>query len=94
MTDKKDFRSTKLDDNAVANRLAYFLWSSLPDQELLKAAATGRLKTRDDLLREAKRMLADPKTAQLVRNFGGQWLSVREYGSVQPAAEYKNYESK
>ena len=38
------------------------------------------------------RMLADPKSDQLVRNFSGQWLSVRDYGSMQPAAEYRNYD--
>ena len=42
---------------------------------------------------QVKRMLADPKAEQLVHNFAGQWLSVRDYGSVQPAAEYKDYDS-
>jgi mono/diheme cytochrome c family protein len=81
-----------LTDYERASRLSYFLWSTMPDDELLGLAAGGKLRDAAVVAAQVRRMLADPKSDQLVRNFGGQWLSVREYGSVQPAAEYKNYD--
>ncbi len=79
-----------LTDHERATRLSYFLWSTMPDDELFSLAAQGKLK--DAVPAQVKRMLADPKADQFVRNFAGQWLSVREYSSVQPAAEYKDYD--
>ena len=55
-------------------------------------AAAGKLHDPAVVAAQVKRMLADPKAEQLVQNFAGQWLSVRNYGSVQPAAEYKDYD--
>ena len=60
----------------------------MPDEELLTLAAAGKLRDPAAVAAQVKRMLADPKADQLVRNFAGQWLSVRDFGSVQPAAEY------
>ncbi len=81
-----------LNDYELASRLSYFLWSTMPDDELLALAAAGKLHDRAVVAGQVRRMLADPKSEQLVQNFGGQWLSVRDYGSVQPAAEYRDYD--
>ena len=81
-----------LNDDELASRLSYFLWSTMPDNELFDLAASGKLRDPGIADAQVRRMLADPKSDQLVRNFGGQWLSVREYDSVQPAAEYKDYD--
>jgi len=81
-----------LTDYELATRLSYFLWSTMPDEELFALAAAGKLREPAVAAGQVKRMLADPKAEQLVRNFAGQWLSVRDYGSVQPAADYKNYD--
>lgn len=83
----------KLNDYELASRLSYYLWSTMPDDALFAAAAAGNLHEPLVLTAQVSRMLADPKAEQFVRNFGGQWLSVREYGSVQPAAEYRDYDS-
>jgi len=82
----------KLNDYELASRLSYYLWSTMPDESLFAAAAAGNLHEPKILSAQVSRMLADPKAEQFVRNFGGQWLSVREYGSVQPAAEYRDYD--
>jgi hypothetical protein len=81
-----------LTDYELASRLSYFLWSTMPDEELFRLAADGKLRDKKTLAAQVTRMLADPKAGQLVRNFAGQWLSVRDFGSVQPAAGYKNYD--
>ena len=65
-------------DYELASRLSYFLWSSMPDDELLASAASGKLRQRAVLDAQVKRMLADPKVGALVENFGGQWLGLRE----------------
>ncbi len=65
-----------LDDFALASRLSYFLWSSLPDDELLDLASTGRL--RDELSRQVRRLVKDPKSERFVENFVGQWLHTRQ----------------
>lgn len=76
----------------LASRLSYFLWSTMPDDELFGLAAAGKLREPGIVAAQVKRMLADPKAEQFVHNFAGQWLSVRDYGSVQPAAEYRDYD--
>src|SRR5690606_11953076 len=69
-------RSTELlDEHALATRLSYFLWVSLPDDELLALASAGQL--RANLLAQVDRMLADPKSQRLFRDFSGQWLRTR-----------------
>jgi hypothetical protein len=66
-----------LDEHGLASRLAYFLWSSMPDDELMRAADEGRLRRPDVLESEVRRMLKDPKSDALVENFAGQWLGLR-----------------
>uniref|UniRef100_UPI0025D0C5B6 DUF1587 domain-containing protein n=1 Tax=uncultured Phenylobacterium sp. TaxID=349273 RepID=UPI0025D0C5B6 len=65
----------RIDEFALASRLSYFLWSSLPDDELSQLASQGRLRRQLD--RQVRRMLADPKSRALVDNFAGQWLQLR-----------------
>ena len=69
----------------LASRLSYFLWSSMPDDELLALAARGQL--RRDLDAQVRRMLADPKSAAFVQNFTGQWLTTRKLAYVAPDPE-------
>ena len=71
----------------LASRLSYFLWSSMPDEELLRAAERGTLRRRNVLDAQVRRMLADPKAEALVKNFAGQWLETRRLESVQPDRE-------
>lgn len=78
---------------ALASRLSYFLWSTMPDDELLALAASGKINDKVVLAAQADRMLKDPRCSQFVRNFGGQWLGVREFGSIEPAKEYKDYDA-
>ena len=72
-----------LDGYELASRLSYFLWSTMPDDELFAAAAADKLSQTDDLKAQVARMLADPKAAAL-RNFGEQWLPVRSLADVRP----------
>jgi hypothetical protein len=67
---------------ALASRLSYFLWSSMPDEELLRLAGKGKL--RKNLDQQIQRMLQDPKAGALVENFAGQWLQLRLLGVVNP----------
>ncbi len=73
-----------LDDFQFASRLSYFLWSSMPDDELFQLALTHRLRDPDVLHTQIHRMLLDPKSRALVENFGGQWLQTRNLASIQP----------
>jgi len=76
-------------DVDLASRLSFFLWSSIPDDELLDVAIEGRLHDMDELRAQVRRMLADPKASALVENFAGQWLYLRELDRVQTeAAEF------
>jgi hypothetical protein len=74
----------RLGDIELASRLSFFLWSSIPDDELLNVAVQGKLKDPAVLDRQVKRMLADRKSDALVRNFAGQWLFLRNLQSSQP----------
>ncbi|MBK9171296.1 MAG: DUF1592 domain-containing protein [Bryobacterales bacterium] len=67
---------------ALASRLSYFLWNTMPDDELFRLA--GEKKLRANLEAQVRRLLADPKAAAFVENFGGQWLHLRNLESVQP----------
>ena len=67
----------RLSDLELASRLSFFLWSSIPDDELLDVAARGRLKEPGVLEQQVRRMLADPRANALVDNFAGQWLVLR-----------------
>lgn len=66
-----------VNDYELATRLSYFLWASLPDDELFQLAADGKLNALETLAAQARRMLVDPKSRALVENFGGQWLTLR-----------------
>ncbi|HQU43072.1 MAG TPA: DUF1592 domain-containing protein, partial [Pirellulales bacterium] len=79
-----DERPGKLDDYALASRLSYFLWSTMPDDELLAAAAEGKLSQPDRLRSLVERMLASPKARGLVENFLGQWLELRKIDATMP----------
>ena len=73
-----------LTDFELASRLSYFLWSSMPDDDLLRAAEQGKLRRPEVLTAQVRRMLQDPKIGRLVENFGGQWLQFRGLESHQP----------
>ena len=69
---------------AIASRLSYFLWSTMPDDRLARAADEGRLNQPAVLAAEVRRMLASPKSGALIENFIGQWLGLRILGRRQP----------
>jgi mono/diheme cytochrome c family protein len=71
-------------DYELASRLSYFLWSSMPDDELFRLAAQGTLHEPGTLEAQARRMLKDPKARALVENFAGQWLQLRNLKGVSP----------
>ncbi|MES1254358.1 MAG: DUF1592 domain-containing protein, partial [Acidobacteriota bacterium] len=73
-----------LNDLELASRLSFFLWSSIPDDRLVTAAAQGRLHVPAVLDREVRRMLLDPRADALVSNFAGQWLYLRNLKGVAP----------
>jgi mono/diheme cytochrome c family protein len=76
--------SAALDDFALASRLSYFLWSSMPDDELLTLAEKGKLREGDTLRQQVERMLRDPKAAAFTENFAGQWLGLRAIDATMP----------
>jgi mono/diheme cytochrome c family protein len=73
-----------LNDFELASRLSFFLWSSIPDDELLKLATDGRLKTPAVIEHQVRRMLADSRAEALVSNFAGQWLQLRNLRNSVP----------
>src|SRR5262249_48270516 len=75
----------RLSDLELASRLSFFLWSSLPDDQLIDAAAAGHLEDPGRLEREVRRMLQDPRSRALVDNFAGQWLQTRNLGAHNPS---------
>jgi mono/diheme cytochrome c family protein len=76
-----------LSPHELASRLSYFLWSSMPDEELLRAADEDALRRPDVLAAQIQRMLRDENSRALVENFGGQWLELRKLESVKPDRE-------
>jgi hypothetical protein len=74
----------RISDIELASRLSFFLWSSIPDDELLDVAAAGALREPDTLDRQVRRMLADPRSQALVNNFASQWLHLRSLASSTP----------
>jgi hypothetical protein len=74
----------RVSDSELASRLSFFLWSSIPDDQLLRVAATGTLHTPAVLHQQVRRMLSDPKSDALIQNFAGQWLYLRNLKSFQP----------
>jgi mono/diheme cytochrome c family protein len=77
----------RVSDVELASRLSFFLWSSIPDDELLAAATQGRLSDRVELDRQVRRMLADRRSASLVSNFAGQWLLIRNLKTFLPNSD-------
>ncbi len=71
----------------IASRLSYFLWSSMPDEELFALAAQDSLHEPEILRQQVARMLQDPKADALVKNFAGQWLQLRDLAQLTPAPE-------
>jgi hypothetical protein len=76
-----------LNDHEIATRLSYFLWSSMPDDELFDLAEKGSLSRPEVLDSQIRRMLGDPKADALVKNFAGQWLQLRDLKTLAPDAE-------
>jgi hypothetical protein len=74
----------RISDVELASRLSYFLWSSMPDDELLNLAEANKLHEAAVLDAQVKRMLADPRAAALAENFAGQWLEIRNLDVVKP----------
>src|SRR6267154_1839425 len=79
--------SHRVSDVELASRLSFFLWSSIPDEELLAVAEAGKLGDKAVLAQQVKRMMADPKSEQMVKNFAGQWLFLRNIRNISPATE-------
>ena len=76
--------SHPVSDFELASRLSYFLWSSMPDEDLFRAASEHRLRKPDMLRAQVHRMLTDSKSSRLVENFAGQWLELRNLDSIKP----------
>jgi hypothetical protein len=74
----------RVSDLELASRLSFFLWSSIPDDELLDLAGEGKLHEPAVLERQVRRMLGDPRSAALVTNFASQWLHLRNLDSITP----------
>ncbi len=78
-------RPGKLDDFALASRLSYFLWSTMPDEELLTLAEQRKLTQPDTVRKQVERMLRDRKAAAFTQNFVGQWLNLRDIDATMPS---------
>jgi mono/diheme cytochrome c family protein len=76
----------RISDLELASRLSFFLWSSVPDDDLLAAATAGKLSRPEELEKQARRMLADRRSFNLATNFAGQWLRLRNLEAVNPNA--------
>ncbi len=83
----------KISDIELASRLSFFLWSSIPDDELLAIAESGRLSDKSVLAAQVRRMLADPRSQSLVKNFTGQYLFLRNIERISPdSASFPNFD--
>jgi mono/diheme cytochrome c family protein len=78
----------RISDLELASRLSFFLWSSIPDDELLDAAIRGRLSRPEELEKQTRRMLADRRSFNLATNFAGQWLRLRNLDAFTPSTRY------
>lgn len=76
-----------IDSHEFATRMSYFLWSSMPDDELLDAADARFAESPESVRAQVRRMLADPKSSALIENFSGQWLQLRNLERAQPDGE-------
>jgi hypothetical protein len=83
----------RISDLELASRLSFFIWSSIPDDELLTLASQNKLRDNTVLEQQVRRMLKDPRSSQLVSNFAGQWLSLRALQSQTPVpSEYPDFD--
>lgn len=83
-----------LNDYDLATRLSYFLWSSMPDEELFGLASQGRLAEESVLIAQADRLLKDPKCRAFAQDFGGQWLGLRRVGANPPSPDlFRRYDA-
>jgi hypothetical protein len=80
-------RAYQLTDLELASRLSFFLWSSIPDDQLRDLAAHGKLRSPGVMEQQVRRMLADSRSRALIENFGGQWLYLRNLSGVHPDPE-------
>jgi hypothetical protein len=78
---------SRISDFELASRMAFFLWSTIPDDELLNVASQGKLRTPGVIEAQVKRMLADPKAQAFVVNFAGQWLFLRNLRTAVPNSD-------
>ena len=85
--DPKNGAPGRISDLELASRLSYFLWSSMPDDELLHLGETNKLHQPGVLDAQVKRMIADPKSSAFAENFVGQWLEIRGLDAMQPDAK-------
>jgi mono/diheme cytochrome c family protein len=84
----------RISDLELASRLSFFLWSSIPDGELVKLAAQDRLHDPEVLEQQVERMIADPRSDAFVENFTGQWLNVRGMQASEPVVDlFPNFDS-
>jgi mono/diheme cytochrome c family protein len=81
---EKSAEPGSLDRYALASRLSFFLWASMPDAELFEAARTGRLADSEEIERQVRRMLRDPKAESLAEHFAPQWLQIEEIQAAMP----------
>jgi hypothetical protein len=82
-----------LDEFSLASRLSYFLWSSMPDEDLFQLAEQGRLSRPETLREQVERMLRDPKSQAFTENFAGQWLGLRDIDATLPDPQlYPEYD--
>jgi len=85
----------RLNGYALASRLSYFLWSSMPDAELLRLAQSGELTQPEVVVAQTRRMLADPRSEAFVSGFLDSWLNLRSLGSMPPdRKDFERYYSK
>jgi hypothetical protein len=77
----------RIRDLELASRLSFFLWSSIPDEELLRVAASGRLRESAVLEQQTRRLLADRRASALIDNLAGQWLLLRQLDDVAPGTK-------
>jgi hypothetical protein len=91
---REDLRpGDRLSDTELASRLSYFLWKTMPDEELLDLAARGRLHEPEVLSAQTKRLLADPRSERFVEHFTGQWLLLRNIDATTPDKKlYKEFD--
>jgi mono/diheme cytochrome c family protein len=83
----------RISDLELASRLSFFLWSSIPDDQLLSLAENGKLKDQRVLDRQVRRMLSDPRSEALLNNFFGQWLQLRRVPGLTPdPVEYASFD--